>query len=401
MLLMLLMAGGMTVQAAAPDVVSTATVVSGGRWVKSGNEVKYQYKNGKYAVNVWHKISSYLYYFDQKGYRKSGWFQYNDNQYCANSLGKVYYSKLITYQNNQYFLKANAIMAKNQFVKLGTNYYFFAPSGKMLKNRLVYCNKKYYFVNSTGARIKSMWVKLSGQKYYFGADGARMQSTWVKSGGDYLYLQADGTIARNKWVGLYYVDQNGRRKRDCVIDGYYLDHNGKRTIKIFKGKYLFVGDSRTVGMKAAVPRSDTLYLGEVGVGLNWVENTISEKLYYYMKFNPDMTVIFALGVNDYGNMTKYLTYYNKVIKVNPRAKIRFMAVNPVNEKLAEKNNMFVKNSKIEAFNAMLKGAYGSKFIDTYTYLKKDGFNSRDGVHYTADTYVKLYWYVINKINKNS
>ena len=52
----------------------------------------------------------------------------------------------------------------------------------------------------------------------------------------------------------YYVGANGTRVTNTVKDGYYLNASGKNVIKVFNGDYIFVGDSRMVGMQSAVAR---------------------------------------------------------------------------------------------------------------------------------------------------
>ena len=46
-------------------------------------------------------------------------------------------------------------------------------------------------------------------------------------------------------------------------------------------------------------------------------------------------------------------------------------------------------------------AFKKKYIDTYSYLKKQGFSSNDGVHYTEETYVYLKDCVENYIRLKS
>ena len=62
----------------------------------------------------------------------------------------------------------------------------------------------------------------------------------------------------------YYVGANGTRVTNTVKDGYYLNARGKNVIKVFNGDYIFVGDSRMVGMQSAVAPSDTLYIAKSG-----------------------------------------------------------------------------------------------------------------------------------------
>ena len=74
-----------------------------------------------------------------------------------------------------------------------------------------------------------------------------------------------------------------------------------------------------------------------------------------------------------------------------------MSVNPVNEQTASASGYRVTNAPIKTFNTKLKNAFGTKYLDTYSYLTKNGFGTVDGIHYTAATYQKLYKYILNKI----
>lgn len=163
---------------------------------------------------------------------------------------------------------------------------------------------------------------------------------------------------------------------------------------------IMVGDSRTVGMKAAVGGSMT-YIGEVGQGLAWLKSTATEKL---VKLgNKDKlngkAVVFNLGVNDLGNVSGYISYMNTLGKVLNRygATVYFMTVNPVYNKLA-KTWSVVRNSGVIAFNkAMVAGLTGYGIIDSYDELVFSKFSTVDGVHYTAATYSKIYNYLMKCI----
>ena len=53
---------------------------------------------------------------------------------------------------------------------------------------------------------------------------------------------------------------------------------------------------------------------------------------------------------------------------------------------------------ITSFNAHLRSAVGkSRYIDTYNYLSGTGYSTFDGIHYTVNTYQKLYTFVMDKV----
>lgn len=365
-----------TIQAAAQttNVVATAKKTSGGKWVKTAQGLKYCLKSGQYVTDSWRKIKSKVYYFDTDGICAKGWFTYGEGKYYATS--------------------ANRVCAK-EWRKIGKKYYYFMKDGRLATSRQVKTGKKYYYVNAKGARVKASWVEINGKKYYFDKNGVRLQKKWLKKKGKYYYFAANGVMATNKWVGEYYVGSDGARMTNCVVDGYYLGSNGKRTVKAFTGKYIFLGDSRMVGMSSAVGSSDIKYIAKVSMGYSWLNSTAGPTLKKYLNLNPDVKVILALGINDLGNIQSYITYYQSLIKKYPKTKFYVLAVNPVDEKTEKAHGYTVKNSQIEAFNKKLKTAFSSAYLNSYTYLKKQGISTADGIHYQPETYITLFNYIVD------
>lgn len=373
--------------------------VTSGKFVTSTKGIRYQQKNGKYISNKWVTIDGKIYYFASNTYAKTGWFTYNKKTYYANSEGVVYVSKWLTLNNKKYYLKSNGIRAAKEWVKKSGKYYYFNASGVMSTSCQVSYGGKYYYVGPDGARKINCWVTLKNKRYFFGKNGVRYQKKWVKYNGKYYYLQKNGVMATSCWVGNYYVGSDGARKTNCYVGSYYLDSTGKR-IKVlkFSGKYLIVGDSRTVGMDSAVSSSQAKFIGKVSMGYSWLKSTAGPKVKQYLAGNSKLKVVFAFGVNDLGNISSYISYYKSLMKQFPDTEFYFLSVNPVNEKIASSKGYTVKNSAIKSFNTKLKSAFGSKYINTYSYLTKNGFSTADGIHYTADTYLKLYNYVVKQIS---
>ena len=161
---------------------------------------------------------------------------------------------------------------------------------------------------------------------------------------------------------------------------------------------ILVGDSRTVGMKAAVGGRMT-YIGEVSQGLAWLKSTAAPRLLDMGDRLNGKAVVFNLGVNDLGNVNAYISYMNSLGRTLQRygATVYFMTVNPVCNKLA-KTWSVVRNSGVIAFNkAMAAGLVGYGIIDSYDELVFSKFATIDGVHYTPATYVKIYNYMISCI----
>lgn len=372
--------------------------ISTGKFVTNEKGIRYQYKNKTYAKNKWHLIDGKIYYFASDTYAETGWFTYKKNTYYADEKGVIAVSKWLTLNGRKYRFKSNGIRATKEWVKVSKKYYYFESNGVMATNKQVSHGGKYYYVGTDGARKINCWVTIKNKRYFFGKDGVRYQNKWVKYKGKYYYLAKNGVMSKNKWVGNYYVDGNGARKTNCYMDGYYLDGTGKK-MKGTKNskKYLFAGDSRTVGMDTAISVSKTKFIGKVSMGYSWLSSTAGPQVKQYLAGNPKLKVVFAFGINDLGNISRYISYYKSLIKQFPDAKFYFLSVNPVNESLASRAGYTIKNSAIKSFNSKLKKAFGSKYLNTYTWLTKNGFSSSDGIHYTGDTYKKLYNYIVKKI----
>ena len=304
--------------------------------------------------------------------------------------------KIVTKGSEKYYRYKDGSYAKNTWIKIGKKSYYFLKSGKMAVSRMQKLSGKTYYFKANGVRAESIWIKKGGKYYYFDKNGVRAENQWVKRNGKYYYLGEDGKIVTNAWVDnhQYYVGANGTRVTNTVKDGYYLNASGKNVVKVFNGDYIFVGDSRTVGMQSAIAPSDTLYIAKNGQGYAWLKSTAGVQLRYYLKSNPDVKVVLALGVNDLGNVNSYISYYKKLIKEFPKTKFYVLSVNPVNEKI---RRYHIKNSSIEAFNKKMYVAFRSRYVNTYKQMKQEGFGTKDGLHYLEADYQKLYATIISKI----
>jgi hypothetical protein len=330
---------------------------------------------------------------DAQGYCETGWFTYSGATYYADKKGSVYYKKWYTDSKGTYYLGANGAVTTSKWVKRGSKYYYLAKNGKMAVNQAV----GLYYVNGSGARVTSQWVRKNGKFYYFGQDGKNIRKTWVKTSRGFYYLGATGARLESCWVGRYYVGEDGLRVTNCIVGGYWLDENGVRRVKVFRGTYIIVGDSRTVGMGNTVTTSDAMFIGEVGSGYTWLKSTAGVQLKYYLDSNPNVKVILAHGVNDLGNIDLYLAYYKELVAAYPKTEFYMLSVNPVDDQYLKKYKpttySYLNNTVIQAFNKKLKAAFKDNYLNCCSYLAKNGFSTADGVHYTAATYNTIYTYI--------
>lgn len=353
----LLLGGGIARTAEAASNYNLLKTVSAkttqkGKWVKNSKGYRYRYtSSGKYAKNTWLSINGKIYYVNGKNYRVTGVKKYKQNYYYLNTRGV-----------------------------LTTGW---RTVGK----------KTYYFSPKTGAALTG-WKNVKKKRYYFNEKGVMQKNCWV----DDCYLGADGAMLR-----------------DTVVDGYYVDEDGKRTQVVLEeeepeeqtSKYIFVGDSRTVGMQNTVG-GDNVYIGKVGEGYRWFSTEGIKTLKKALKAEPQAKVVINLGVNDLENITNYITYYQNLILQYPQARFYFLSVNPIEAKLAKAkgyNTTVVNNAKIQEFNASLQAAFPGAYLDCYNYLTGQklirnvsaGAGTVDGIHYTSLVYRAIYNFIISSI----
>lgn len=381
--------------------VLSSEQTSGGKWASSSKGRRYRLADGTYAKNMWLKLDGGIYRVNKKGYCRTGWFTCEKKTYCASETGRLYVSRFVQKGSGRYWLGSTGACAKKQWIVRKNKKYYATKSGRLAADKMLKLGGKYYYFNSKGVMAKSRWVTLGGKKYYFDQNGVRLQKKWMKLGGKYYYFSSGGVMQVNRWIGDYYVGADGARMTNCTVEGVTLGEDGKPVKPGQSGDYIFVGDSRTVGMKAARPETNTVYIAEIGMGYYWLSTTAYKTLASSLAAKPDATVVLAFGVNDLGNCAKYIAYYKQLISSYPDASFYVLSVNPVDEKKEAQHGYKVKNSDIVAFNKQMKAAFGPSYINSYSYLKKRTFNSRDGVHYTADVYSDLYDFVLNKIGSSA
>ena len=372
-----------TTQAIAANMIETAAqnskTVEAGKLVTKGDDLRYRFKKSKeYAKKIWLKIGSAYYYFDKNGNAKTGWFTYKGNEYYANADGRIYHSRWKTYKGKKYYLQEDGIKAKNKFVTIDGKIYRFTTKGVLVTYRMYEIKDNWYYSRKDGSLLTNGWLRTaSGKRYYFDQNGMRLKKQWIFDKGKFYYLSAGGAMAVNKTIGKYKVGKDGAR---------IINHKS----------YVFVGDSRVVGMDYAISDSDVSFIGKVSMGYSWMVSTAIPSLEKKLEKDPTLYVVFCFGINDLGNVNSYIGAYQRLISKYKYANFFFLSVNPVDYAKARAHGYRVTNQQIEAFNARLKEAMDFRYLNTYAWLKKKGFGSNDGIHYTADSYRKLYQYVLKK-----
>jgi len=165
-----------------------------------------------------------------------------------------------------------------------------------------------------------------------------------------------------------------------------------------KGTIIFIGDSRTVGMKSAVGNNSHIWSCKVGMGLNWMKSTGVPDV--ESQIDSNKAVVILMGVNDCdgsASAKRYAAYINDKASdwVSKGAEVYFVSINPVDE---SKYHGAVTNAKIDEFNSTIKTALSSnvKYIDTNSQIKSS-MSSSDGLHYNNATYKEIYNIITNAV----
>lgn len=158
---------------------------------------------------------------------------------------------------------------------------------------------------------------------------------------------------------------------------------------------IFVGDSRVFGMAEA---GGCHYVADIGIGYDWLISDGISWLQEEMEANPELPIVFCLGVNDLQNLDSYVSYYQSFLEQYPEKEVYFMSVNPVLEEAEIYSGYAVQNEEIENFNEKLMETFPDGYIDTYSFLEANGYGTSDGLHYDLNTYAGIQQYTLLMIN---
>lgn len=225
----------------------------------------------------------------------------------------------------------------------------------------------------------------------------------------------DSTFYRFK-ICAYNIDENGVKKLGAVSDVASVmtpDSSGKmpvvtalpkepvttteapkeepKTPETYGG-YIIIGDSRIVGMSQAggvkSSKENVKFIAKNSMGYKWFSTDALGSLDQYLEDNGDKyyKIVIAMGVNDVWNIDKYIACYKNMIDKYKYHELYFLSVNPI----VDNKGFSCTNATIDSFNTRLKKAFPDCYIDTAKVLKKDGFDTPDGLHYSASTNVSIF-----------
>ncbi len=167
---------------------------------------------------------------------------------------------------------------------------------------------------------------------------------------------------------------------------------------------IFVGDSRTVGMKNSVSElNDNNTVAEGSKGYDWFVNTAIDSINSKVSGNNAYNIISWMGVNNLASngSTWAQTYFDKYKDLAQTSwkqhTIYVVKVGPV----VDEKTYYVDNNEIDAFNSKIKELITNANISNLKYLDINySISSYDaeGLHYGTSDYQKIYDDIKNEVS---
>lgn len=197
---------------------------------------------------------------------------------------------------------------------------------------------------------------------------------------------------------MWYEIQYGKEKA-FVSNEYLQDEKSEDAAPelVAEGKnaagVILVGDSRFVQMKNCVGENSCTWIAESSKGYKWFNEKAIARIDSCVA--QDSKILINLGVNDIGNLQKYISLINAKADewVEKGATVYYASVNPVCE------NLYVTEEQVESFNSQMQSSLSDNvhWIDSHSYLISIGYDLVDGLHYSSETYQNLYAYYMSCI----
>lgn len=203
----------------------------------SGGKRKYYVTSTKsYVKNSWYKIKGKWFYFDKKGWVKTGRFKVGkDWYYCKKATGRVTKKKV-----GSYYYGEDGKMVTNCWKKCGKYTFYFGKNGKLktgkftVEGKTYYCSKKTgravkkrigdYYYGKDGAMVKNCWAG----KYYYGSNGKAKYGQFTVNGKTYYCDKSKGKLT-SQWKDKHYYDEDGVMATNQWVNESYVDGKGNIT----------------------------------------------------------------------------------------------------------------------------------------------------------------------------
>lgn len=403
-------------------------------WATKTKQTKAQYKEGQ-KVKITKKTKFYAVYKKAKKYTVSFCMSDGSSDSAYSSLKKSVTEKSTLtlpsvpsrkgYVNEGWLLKTSQKTEK------------YKPGDKVK----IYGNCKFYAIQQKAASVvlhktrgsayKTVYLRKGSSYTVPSAEnpegytfiGWSTKPNMVITGsrpGKVQYEPGEVISSVNSTVHLYQVVYQRSTEKN-IVSGQMAKPNLNRY-----GGVVMVGDSRTVRMRQALAAQNcganmkgVSFVGASGQGFKWFKDEgyrllLNQIKKFRVSSSKPVAVVFNLGVNDLYKISDYIAYMNEIAPVleQMNCKLYYMSVNPINSVMIEKTGRLSlrKEADVRAFNDRIKtGLDDYTYIDTYSWLMKNGFGTSngvngkdssedDGLHYTVKTYKRIYDYCLRYIN---
>lgn len=331
----LLMAGGITLQAASVDV--QAAVKNG--WVtKKG--IRYYYRDGVKVKGEWIQEGKKWYYLKPEtgelAVKEFVESEEDGNIYRVNKKG-VRVTGWKTIKKKKYYFKTKGVIGamhhgwrteKKGGVK--KKYYLNKTTGVMNVNTLFKVGKKTYYATEDGS-IKTGWQDLDGKRYYFTLTGT--YTGWQEIGNKWYYF-LDGGYIKTGWLtynGDKYYLSKAKKAKGVMLTGmqtlsgkmYYFNTKGVLEYEVDESNASISapGEAHTIKnylLGALQPVGSALYVWgggwaqptatHIGVYPGWVTWFNSQGSYYNYQNYMDLSAATRAKGLDCSGFVGWSTY---------------------------------------------------------------------------------------------
>ncbi|XVG98974.1 Rib/alpha-like domain-containing protein [Eubacteriales bacterium KG127] len=150
-------------------------------------------KEPKYDGPQWKQEKDGSWYVEEKGVKKSGWFEDKDKYpgwYYFDKDGKMQ-TGWLQLGDTWYYLKSSGAMATD-WEQIGSTWYYLKSSGAMATG-WEQIGSTWYYLKSSGA-MATGWEQIGSTWYYLKSSGA-MATGWEQIGSTWYYLKSSGAMA--------------------------------------------------------------------------------------------------------------------------------------------------------------------------------------------------------------